>query len=177
MTTALTLLKEQIKSSRELFSGTIAHLTDDMVKHIPGGLALPIGAVYAHLILSEDMAIATFLMGEKPLYETSWREKTGISLPMPAMDASWSENHRIWANTVVIDLQKLTAYATAVHAQTDAYVATLTDADIEREIDLGAWGKQTAAQLISGWVIGHSLSLAGEISALKGVAGSVGYPF
>lgn len=48
---------------------------------------------------------------------------------------------------------------------------------MEKEIDLGSWGKKTVAVLLCEFVIGHTNSLAGEISVLKGVAGSKGYPF
>ncbi len=68
-------------------------------------------------------------------------------------------------------------YAKAVFAATDAYMATLSDTDIEREVDLGGWGKKTVAELLYSFIIGHTNNLSGELSALKGVHSLKGYPF
>jgi hypothetical protein len=53
--TALELLKEELKSAREVFAGTVGDVTSDMLHQDPGGKALPLGATYAHVVLSEDM--------------------------------------------------------------------------------------------------------------------------
>lgn len=96
---------------------------------------------------------------------------------MPAMDDQWSKNHESWSKTVKIDLTKLRKYAKAVYNATDKYVNSLKDKDLEKEIDLGSWGKKTVANLLSGFIIGHTNSLAGEASVLKGIQGFKGYQF
>jgi len=138
---------------------------------------LPIGAVYAHLIFSEDMTVQRFLQGHSPLYEGEWVGKTGVSIPMPPMDEHWSAAHEAWAHAVVIDLDQLKKYSQAVYGATDTYLAGLSDSDLETEVDLGAWGKKSVAYMLTNFVYGHTFSLAGEISALKGIQGAKGYPF
>jgi hypothetical protein len=96
---------------------------------------------------------------------------------MPGMDANWSVNNEKWSKTVRVDLPKMKDYAKAVYAATDAYIASLTDADLDKEVDLGAWGKKTVAGLLHSFIIAHTNSLTGEISAIKGVHGAKGYPF
>lgn len=175
--TALQLIKEEIQNARETFEGTAADITSEQLHSDPGGKALPLGAQYAHLIFSEDAIVHGMLQGKQALFETSWKDKTGASIPMPAMDAEWSVANEQWAKSVKIDLTKLREYSKAVNSATDEYVDSLTDESLDKEIDLGEWGKKTVAHLLYSFIIGHTNSLAGELSVLKGLQGAKGYPF
>ena len=64
-------------------------------------------------------------------------------------------------------------------AKTDAYLGSLTDADLERELDLTAmgFGKLSLGALLGTAVLANTFAHTGEISALKGIQGSKGYPF
>jgi hypothetical protein len=177
MITALQLLKDQIKDARGLFENTSADIQNEHLHKDPGGKAFPLGATYAHLVFSEDAIVQGMMQSKPPLFETDWKGKTGASQPMPPMDEEWSQANEKWSKTVTVDFTQLQQYAKVVFAATDNYVNSLTDQDLEREIDLGSWGKHTVAQMLSGFVIGHTWSLAGEISALKGIQGAKGYPF
>lgn len=177
MITALQLLKDEIKSARETFEGTAADLKQEDLHKSPGGVAFPIGATYAHLVFSEDAIVQGMIQGKPPLSETTWKNKTGASLPFPAMNETWEATNREWSNTVQINLSEMREYAKAVFAATDAYINSLKDQDLEKVIDLGSWGKKTVAELLSSFVLAHTNQLAGELSALKGVHGSKGYPF
>ncbi len=174
---ALTLLREQLQSAREAFSGTVADIRDEDLHKQPGGKALPLGALWAHLVMSEDMTVQQFLQSKKTLFESSFSSKTGVSEPMPAMDENWSANHEAWANSVQIDLPVFREYEKQVYAATDQYLSALKNEDLTLEVDLGAWGKKTVAYMLYAFIIGHTFSLAGEISAIKGVHGAKGYPF
>jgi len=174
---ALTLLQEQLHNARETFESTAADIREEDLHKQPGGKALPLGALWAHLVMSEDMTVQQFLQKQKPLFESDFREKTGVSEPMPAMDENWSTNHEAWANRVKIDLPAFREYEKKVYAQTEKYMTTLTNEDLEAEVDLGAWGKKTVAYMLYAFIIGHTFSLAGEISAIKGIHGAKGYPF
>lgn len=177
MLSALQLIKDELKNARETFEGTAADITDEQLHKDPGGKALPLGATYAHLVFSEDAIVQGMLQGKAPLSATTMKDKTGASSPMPAMDANWAEANEIWSKSVKLNLSELREYTKAVNAATDAYVNSLKDEDLEKEIDLGSWGKKTVAELLYGYVIGHINSLAGEISVLKGIQGAKGYPF
>jgi hypothetical protein len=177
MYTALQLLKDELKNARETFEGTVSDIKEEHVQANPGGKAFPIGATYAHLIFSEDVIVHSMIQGKTPLFETSFKDKTGASKPMPPMDANWSDANDKWSKSVIIDLNQLREYQKAVFAATDEYVNNLKDEDLEKEIDLGSWGKPTVAHLLYSYIIGHTNSLAGEISALKGVQGEKGYAF
>jgi hypothetical protein len=82
------------------------------------------------------------LKGEAPLFAATWAGKTGVSElpPMADPDApgfpDWSE----WGRRVKIDLASLREYAKAVYAGTDEYLASLSDDDLNRPVDLSALG-------------------------------------
>lgn len=177
MLTVLELLKEELKNARETFESTAADIKEEHVHKDPGGMAYPLGATYAHLVFSEDAIVAGMLQGKAPLSETEWKDKTGASSPMPAMDANWEKANYDWSKSVQVDMSKMREYAKAVYAATDAYMDTLKEEDLEKELDLGPMGKQTVVHVIYSFLIGHTNSLAGELSALKGVHGAKGYPF
>lgn len=177
MLTALQLLKNQLKSAHDIFKQTGVDIKEQDVHTHPGGKAFPIGATYAHLVFSEDVIVHGWLQGKEPLCATTWKDRTGASAPMPNMDADWEKNNSEWNKSVKIDMVKLHEYEEAVYAATDRYIDTLKNEDLEKEIDLGAFGKMTLATILADIIIGHCWSLAGEVSALKGVQGSKGYPF
>jgi hypothetical protein len=178
MYTALQLIKDQLKDARTTFEGTAADVQISHLHKHPGGRALPLGSLIAHLVFSEDVIVHGMLQGKSPLYySASWKGKTGASAPLPAMDDKWSEAHYEWSKSVQIQLPQLLKYAKAVFDDTERYVKTLKDTDLEKEVDLGSWGKKTIANLLYGFIIAHTNSLTGEISALKGINGAKGYPF
>ena len=177
MLTALQLIKDELKNARETFESTVADVTPEQLHTLPGGKALPLGAIYAHNILSEDAIMQGMIQGKAPLAATSWKDKTGVDKPMPAMDADWSKNNEEWSKSVQIDLPKLREFSKAVYSATDEYVNNLKEEDLEKEIDLGAWGKNTVVHLLYAFIIGHINNMTGEISVLKGIQGAKGYPF
>ena len=177
MLTALQLIKDLIKDAHETFESTVADIQPKHLQLDPGGKAFPLAGTYAHLIFSEDMIVQQMIQGKPTLYQTTWKDRTGASAPIPAYDQNWETAHHQWAKTVTLDLDQFRQYSQAVYAATDAYVNSLTEADLETEKDLGPMGKRTVANLLYAFVAGHAYSLTGEISVLKGIQGSKGYPF
>ena len=152
--------------------GAIETLTPAQAAWIPAGLALPAGAHYAHVLLSEDFLVGGALQGGAPLAMSSWQGRTGISeLPPPAV---WDE----WARRVVVDLPQARQYAQAVNAATDSYLAGATDDDLAREVDLSAFGLgvQTVEFLLKSLLL-NAAAHCGEIACLKGLQGAKGYGF
>lgn len=179
--TEAALLREHLQSAVRLVEGTMEGVSAQQAHWAPPGSANPIGANYAHILLGQDGVISARLKGGAPLFATTWAGKTGVSELPPQADPArpgfpdWSS----WARRVKVDLPALREYAKAVYATSDAYLASLTDEDLRRSIDLSALGigKMTVKQLLMGGVIGNALTHCGEISCLKGLQGSKGYPF
>jgi hypothetical protein len=80
---AVTLLRAQLEAAHALSGQVVSGLTPDQIHWQPAGLAHPIGATYAHVVLNEDWVVHTFLKGGAPLYETAWVGRTGFSSSQP----------------------------------------------------------------------------------------------
>jgi hypothetical protein len=170
-------LREQCRAAHEYLDGTTTGLTDEQVQAIPPGKANPLGASYAHLVVSEDLIVNVVLKGAAPLMATEFSGRTGLSEPMPMPGPEWARYGQ-WARTVQIDFPTLKAYGAAVFARTDEYLASLSEDELQRAVDLAAlgWSPRSVGWVIGRLVIGHADNLCGECSALKGILGLTGYP-
>ncbi len=170
-----TLLREQFKSAHGLLEGTMQDVTEDQAHWTPPGKAIPLGATYAHAILSEDAMLNGMVKGAAPLFATTFADKTGLSEASPPPGQPWDA----WSRSVKIDLGALRAYAKAVYAATDEYMGSATDDELTRELDLSGFnmGKQTVGWFAGTIMLGHVGEHCGEASCLKGLQGAKGYPF
>jgi hypothetical protein len=171
MTTfATSLLRSQFQSAHNWLEGTLADVTQEQAHWHPDGKPNPIGAQYAHVLLAEDL-ILSLVKGKTPLMMASHAGKMGVSETPPI--GSWGE----WARRVQIELPVLRAYGQAVYATSDEVLKGMSDADLDRLIDLSALGfghEKTSFAL--NIVLLNVFSHTGEISALKGLQGMKGYP-
>lgn len=168
--TAVKILRAQFKFAHEWLEGTMQGVTDEVAHWLPPGEPAMIGAEYAHTLVTEDFLVNAAVRGAAPLMMTSFADKTGFPLP-PQGD--WKE----WGRSVQVDLAAARAYAQAVYAATDAYLATLTDADICEEIDARELGLgQSPRWDVLSIVLLDLHAHSGEIAVLKGLQGLRGYP-
>ena len=168
------LLAQQIGLTRMVIDGTIGDVSTEQVGHVPAGIAHPIGATYAHAVMSEDAVVNGMLRKQQPLMAADFAGKTGVDKAMPQFGEPGMNE---WARSVKVDMPALKAYAKAVHAQTDSYVSSLSDADLAQTMDFGGMGQQSIASIITLLAIVHPSNHIGEVSALKGISGAKGYPF
>jgi hypothetical protein len=66
-------------------------------------------------------------------------------------------------------------YANAVYAATDEYLASISDADLDRVIDMGPAGTYPMGRLLT-ILMGNVAWHTGEIACVKGLQGAKGYP-
>ena len=66
-----------------------------------------------------------------------------------------------------------------MYTATDACLATLTDGDLERELDLSAvgFGTQNLSWMLNFLLLNHVGAETGQIAVLKSILGMAGYPF
>jgi len=170
---AVALLRQQFKTGHQFLEGTMEGVTSEMSHWSPPGMAQPLGANYAHILISEDFLINGLLKGAAPLLASTWAGKVGVS-ELPPQAPPWNE----WAGRVQIDFETLRGYAQAVYEATDNYLASLSDEDLDRSLDLSAVG---FGQQALGWFLGVLIfnvhTHTGEIACLKGLQGAQGYPF
>jgi len=176
---AVALLRMQVDTARQWLEGTMQGVTPEQAHWAPPGTALPIGATYAHVVTGQDGMVNGMLRGKPPRFAVSHAGKTGLSELPPGPDPArpgfpdWTE----WSRRVRVDLPLLLAYGEAVFEDTDAWLATLSDADLERPVDLSAVGMGTVplAFVLNNAVLGNAIAHCGEIACLKGVQGGRGY--
>lgn len=176
-----TWIRGQVKSAHWTLEATMKDVNDEAAHWTPPGIALPIGAAYAHYVTSEDLIVNGLFKGGTPLFAGSHAGKTGLSEPPPDSGTAkdWAGEFLGWCRRVRIDLAACRAYAQSVYAATDAYLATMPDTELERTMDLSSvgMGTQTIGFVLNNAVIGHAFCHCGEIAALKGAQGKRGYPF
>ncbi len=165
------LILEQIKKSHELLEGTMEGVDGKLAGWVPPGKANPIGATYAHLVMSEDMIVNRRLR-EKDM--VSEKTDTGLSQPMPGFD-DW-EAYPGWTRDVKVDLPSLKSYAKAVYSETERFVENLSEDELDEQVEMFG-SRMPKALALSTLVAGHTDSIAGEIAALKGIQGLKGYPW
>lgn len=130
-----------------------------------------IASIYAHMVFAEDGIVNGMFQGKPVLYAADgWDAKTGVKHPGGPMQTPE------WASDVKMDLATFQNYAKKVYAQTDAYLANLSDAELERKVQ-GPVGETTIGWFLTTILGTHFPGHAGEIAALKGVQGMKGLPF
>lgn len=173
---AVNLTLQSLKDAHQNLHATMEDVTDEIAAFIPPGKANPIAGTYAHLVFSEDFFLNTIIKRSETLFDTSWKNKTGISEQQPT---EWKEAYPKWLKTVKIDVDQAQKYARAVFLATEEYVESLTDEDLEKNADMSAFGMEARSigSILGGMIIGHANNITGEISVLKGIQGLKGYPF
>jgi hypothetical protein len=164
--------REALKWAFELLEGVMEDVTQEQVDWIPPGIANPLGAIYAHALGELDTAVNMLVKGGQPLYATSWAGKIGFDEPRWDMDLEW-------ARRVKVDLPVARRYARALYESVDAYIASLSEESLDRQVDLTeqGLGVRTVSWCLNALVTSHINNMAGEISTLKGIQGAKGYPF
>ncbi|MBI5879202.1 MAG: DinB family protein [Chloroflexi bacterium] len=154
----------QIKSAHSLMNSAIENTPQEMVNRKVGDDANTIAAAYAHTIGAEDYFIQTAIFGKPRLWESVWQAKLGIT----------AQIGRDWAVNIP-DLAAFREYAAAVMTAAEAYVETLTPAELDREVAVFGNMRPVSRVLVS--ISTHGCGHAGEIAGLKGAMGVKGLPF
>jgi hypothetical protein len=174
----------------------VSDLTQEQADWLPPGNANPIGALYWHTIayvdqLVHEWCMAPFrdiaieqwfearhdlAMGQTPLrHSAGWKDKVVSAFPPENPEDPYWEI-RVAREGLQLNLLALHDYA---HATTQAlldWVASLTPADLEREIPT-PFGDFNQGQFLEYFIVWHINVHCGEISAIKGCQGLKGYPW
>jgi len=160
------MLRAQLKGAHDWLEGTLAGVDNALANDVPpGSKVATIGANFAHVTTSEDYFVNVMLKGGAPLMMSL---NPGISEPPPM--GEW----HMWGRAVKAEIAPQRIYAQKVFAATDAYLATLSDADLGK-ITKTPVGDMPLGAFIGLWVL-NAHCHAGEISCLKGLKGLQGYP-
>jgi len=173
-TTAIALLRQQLAGYHQILEQTMDDCPADALdRTLPGATIGTIASVYAHTVFSEDHILHGMLQGKPPLYGAhGWASRTNVAMPAgEELSLEWSRAAK------KMDLPAFREYAKAVYAATDAYVAGLSESDLDRTVDTGFVGVQSVAFILSNVLAWHAAEHNGELAALKGAFGLKGLPF
>jgi hypothetical protein len=169
------VIRSQYKGAHGLMEATLGNITAEQAHWAPPGVANPLGATYVHAVAAEDALLNSVAKGGVPLFASTFQGKMGASEPPPGPGGGLEA----WSRSVQIDIAQARAYAQAVYASTDEYLASLTAEDLDRQIDMSRFGmgQQPLNTLVGNLVLQHINNHCGEIACLKGLQGAKGYPF
>ena len=140
---------------------------ETLTRTLPGATIGSIGSIYLHAIASEDWAVQELIQGKPKIADAGgWFARLGMD---QATDPDFSK-----AN---MDLDVMREFAKAVYAATDAYLNSITDADLDKECQWFGGATHSAAWVLGDVVHAHLGEHAGEIAALKGIMGMQGLPW
>lgn len=155
-----------------VMNGVLGDRGDALNKQVPGATVTSIASIYAHMVMSEDAIVNGMMQGKPPMFMSGgWEAKTGVKFPgeQPSINPDW-------AHAMKMDLPKFQEYAKAVFANTDSYLKSVTDAELQEKVQTPV-GEQTREWFIVNVLATHFPQHSGEIAALKGVQGLKGLPF
>jgi hypothetical protein len=166
-------IRSAFAGAHNWFMGTVAGVTAETANLVPPGVVQPIGALMAHIAHSEDFLVNALVRQQRPLWEREgWAAKVGG----PMLLDQDQEAIRAYS----CDPAAIARYAEAVFAGTDAALASLAEADLEREANLVQFGfpaNMPLGAFLTQMLLGNTYAHTGEISALKGLQSLKGYPF
>lgn len=163
-------IRRQIAAARRTSDGAMQDTTEEQLNWLPPSTANSIKATLLHTLTSEDDFIQVLIQEKPSLWDSgSWSMKIGLAIP-PGRDGGWEE-----IKAATVPLAPVLAYGQVVRQATDAYVATLSAGDLDREVKIANQTLLVAALLVM--LANHASSHAGEIAAIKGIQGVKGLPY
>ncbi|HEV8639210.1 MAG TPA: DinB family protein [Chloroflexota bacterium] len=172
MTSPVAVVRGSLSDAHWLLEQVVDGLAEEHLHWVPPGTANTIAATYAHVVGSEDVFVQEILLGRTPLGEGEWSGRAGISLRVPRRGADWFE----WSRRVRVDVVTARAYAAAVYAASDAYLAGLEPDALGRPPSAPVPGGQTLGWLVNNLLVQHAALHGGEIAVLRGIQGLHGLP-
>src|SRR5262245_33544202 len=171
-TDPVALVRSNASDSHWLLEQVVSGLAEEQLHWAPSGTANTIAATYAHVVGSEDVLVQETLLEGTALGKSAWAGRSGISRPILRRGADWFQ----WSRRVRVDLGAARAYAAAVYAATDAYLAGLDADALAMPPSAPVPGGQTLSWLVNNLLVEHAALHAGEIAVLRGLQGLQGLP-
>jgi DinB superfamily len=162
-------IKEMMGLARQYLDAAIQE-TDakTLATKLPGATVGPIGEIYGHTIGNEDWAFNQLIQGKELIVTADgWAEKLGLKGDPQNYD---------WNAVAQNHMAELQQYGGAVRQATDAFLDSLSDADLDKPIDFFG-RKESMGWVIADTVLVHVAFHSGEIASLKGVMGQKGLPW
>ena len=162
---ATSYAKLQLEQAFGLLNGAAQGMDDKQYNWKPDGTCNPAGKNHVHALTSVDFFLNAIAQGKPTLWQ-----------PLAAQHGLPANPLEIWGHGGDVPMAAISAYGEQVQKSALDYVATLSDADLDREVDTRFFGTQSIAFLIQ--LAGmHTVGHTGDIAAMKGMQGLKGLPF
>ena len=163
--TSAELLVDAFGRIRESVHAVLNGLGDEELAHRPDGHANSVAWLVWHLTRVQDDHVADVAGVKQRWTADGWSER--FDLPLEAADTGYGHTADQVA-TVVASADALRGYYDAVHAQTLAFVARLTDSELDRVVDV-RWDPPVTlgVRLVS--VLDDDLEHVGQAAFLRGL--------
>ncbi|HEX9064203.1 MAG TPA: DinB family protein [Streptosporangiaceae bacterium] len=165
MTTA-ELLADALSRVREVVHQVASGLTADQLAYRPQPGANSVGWLLWHLTRVQDDHLSEVAGTEQAWAADGWADRFG--LPYETAATGWSQESEEVGQFSVGSADLLTGYYDAVHERSLAFVAGLTDADLDKVVD-ERWDPPVTlgVRLVS--VIDDDAQHAGQAAYLRGL--------
>ena len=165
--TAIDFMKQTLDFIHRGFRGAPEGLSLDQLHFVPEGQSHSIAWCMWHGGRIEDLFFQQIFQGKKSEWETGgWAAKTGL----PEKGFGTGQSTEDAATIRIGDLAAFREYQAKLIELTSAYLDSLTDADLTREVKLG---EKTVAvgESINLHLVIHLNGHRGEINLLRGMMG------
>jgi hypothetical protein len=156
---------KQLGQAFGLVNMCVDGMNDEQFNFNPGGTSNSPAKTAIHIGASIDFFVNGSLKGE-PLRWPELAKQHGLP----------ENSLQVWGFNGRVPMAPVKDFLRDVQQSTLEYVATLTDADLDREIETQFFGRQTLAFFLQ-LGANHSVGHAGDIAAIKGIQGLKGLPF
>lgn len=156
---------QQCETSLGLLAAIAGGMDDASYNWKPGGTANPAGKTHVHALTSVDFFINVAARDQERLW-TGFALKNGLP-----------DNPReIWIFDGAIPYATMQEFATQLQKSVIEYVASLTDSDLDREVEAAPYGRKAVGFLVQ-FSATHAIAHGGDMAAVKGIQGLKGLPF
>ena len=167
MTSAIDFIKDSFASIHGSYRDAREVQTLEQMHFVPEGESHSVAWVLFHATRIEDLMINAICQGKPLLFdEDDWAERTGFPTDSFGTGQSTDEAKAVRLK----DLDAFSEYAEAVYAATDAFLDSLDDDGLDREVKLGD-RVETVADNIRLHLITHLNGHRGEINLIRGMQG------
>ena len=163
-------VRAQVAGALRLGDSAMKDVTEEQFNWLPPGTANPVRATFLHMISTEDNFVQALIQGKPRTWDLGgWCDRIGV-YTLPERGRGWEE-----AQARHVPLAAALEYQRAVRAATNAYLAGLTDEELDRMVDSFS-GPGPTAEILALLVI-HTANHAGDIASVRGMQGAKGLPF
>ncbi|MBI4308499.1 MAG: DinB family protein [Chloroflexi bacterium] len=168
-----TFLSASLKELHESLDAATNGLTPEQLHWRPGGRANHIAFSLWHYVRTQDNVVR-FVLQRRPTVwmEGKWHERFGLDLKAQGTGMTPEDA----ANLRISSLGDFRTYMRQVFQESEAYVANVKEADLDRVQLVKPLGEMPMHRILGRTLVTHGFSHLGEIWAIRGAMGLSGSP-